>query len=57
MQDQKQDAQESFDMIEKQLSGILYQLLKSEYGADYINPELIKEAKKKSKRTTVQVSR
>jgi DNA-binding transcriptional MerR regulator len=53
----KQEVQESFEMIEKQLSNILYQLLKPEYGVDYINPELIKEAKKKSKRTTVQVSR
>jgi hypothetical protein len=44
-------------MIEKQLSSILYELLKPEYGVDYINPELIKEAKKKGKRPTIQVSR
>jgi DNA-binding transcriptional MerR regulator len=57
MQEHKQYVQESFEVIEKQLSNLLYQLLKPEYGVDYINPELIKEAKKKGKRTTVQVSR
>jgi len=54
---QKQEVQESLEMIEKQLSSILYELLKPEYGVDYINPELIKEAKKKGKRPTIQVSR
>ena len=57
VQEHKQEAQESFGMIEKQLSSILYELLKPEYGVDYINPELIKEAKKKGKKPTIQVSR
>lgn len=57
VKERKLDVQESFEMIEKQLSGLLYQLLKPEYGVDYINPELIKEAKKKGKRSTIQVSR
>ena len=55
-QDHKWDTQESFEMIDKQLSGILYQLLKPENGTDYINPELIKGAKKKGRRRRVQIS-
>lgn len=35
------------EIIEKQLSGLLYQLLRPEYEADHVNPELIKEAKPK----------
>ncbi|UTA67565.1 relaxase/mobilization nuclease domain-containing protein [Emticicia sp. 21SJ11W-3] len=55
-QDYKWEIQESFEMIEKQLSSILYQLLKPEEGVDYINPELIKEARKKGRRRRVQIS-
>jgi hypothetical protein len=57
VQERKQDVQESFGIVEKQLSSLLYQLLKPEYGVDYINPEVIKEAKKRGKRPTIQVSR
>lgn len=57
VQEHNQEVQESFGMIEKQLSSLLYQLLKPEYGVDYINPDLIKEAKKKGKRPTIQISR
>lgn len=57
VQQHKQEVQESLEIVEKQLSSLLYQLLKPEYGVDYINPELIKEAKKKGKRPTIQVSR
>lgn len=41
VQHHKQDVEESFEVTEKQLSSILYQLLKPEYGADYTTPELI----------------
>ena len=57
VQEHKQDVQKACEIIEKQLSSLLYQLLKSEYGTDYINPELIKEAKKKGKRKNPQISR
>ena len=57
VQQHKQVVDESIETIEKQLSSILYKLLKPEYGVDYINPELIKEAKKKGKRPTIRVSR
>ena len=55
VQHQKQHVEKSFEVIEKQLSNILYQLLKPEYGTDYNNPELIREVKRKKK--TIQISR
>ncbi|GAA4445242.1 hypothetical protein GCM10023091_36610 [Ravibacter arvi] len=57
LRDYKKVAQESPEMTEKPLSGILYDLLKPEYEAAYIPPELIREAKKKRKRRYKQISR
>lgn len=54
---QQHTEETSIKIVEKQLLNTLYQLLKPEYGADYVNPELIKEAKKKSRKRTVQISR
>lgn len=55
IQHHKHHVEESFEVIEKQLSSILYQLLKPEYGTDYINSELIREVKRKKK--NMQISR
>lgn len=46
---------EMIDVVEKQLSGTLYQLMKPEYEGDHVNPELIKEVKRK--RRSISISR
>ncbi len=56
-QSKQQHVEETVEVIEKQLSGLLYQLMKPGYGADYINPELIREAKRKRKSAEVHLSR
>jgi hypothetical protein len=35
--------------LEKQLSNLIYDLLKPEYGGQSVNPELLKEARRKRK--------
>ncbi len=57
LHDYKKVTPESLEMTEKPLSSLLYDLLKPEYEADYIPPELIREAKKKRKRRYKQISR